>query len=129
MRNLLLAFTAITLSFGAVQAGGYPDISVADLKKAIEEKKVVVLDVNGPESFKEGHVPTAIDFASNKDKLASLLPADKETLVVAYCGSEYCSAYKMGAKAAEALGYKNVKHLAGGIAGWKKAGESLEKPL
>ena len=31
------------------------------------------------------------------------------------------------AKKAEALGYKNVKHLSAGIAGWKEAGEKTEK--
>ncbi len=127
MKNIFLAILTTTLTLGIANAGGYPDISIEDLKKAIETKSVVILDVNGPEFYKQGHVPTAIDFVSNKDKIASLMPEDKNTLVVAYCGSEHCSAYKMGAKAAEGLGFKNVKHLAGGLAGWKKAGEQLAK--
>ncbi len=127
MRNLILTFTAVLFTAGITFAGSYPNISVDELKQAIKEKNVVVLDVNGPDTFKAGHIPGAIDFVSNKDRLAELMPEDKNTLVVAYCGSEYCSAYKKGAKAAEQLGFKNVKHLEGGLSGWKKAGAELAK--
>jgi rhodanese-related sulfurtransferase len=102
------------------------DISLADLKTAIAAGKVSLIDVNGTESYVAGHIPGAIDFTVNKDKLAALLPADKAALVVAYCGNEHCGAYKSGAKAAIALGYTNVKHFAPGIAGWKSAGEATE---
>ena len=59
------------------------------------------------------------------EDLAKSLPADKAALVVAYCGSEKCSAYKAGVDAATKLGYTNVKHFSGGLAGWTKAGEKL----
>ncbi len=127
MKKLFASLTAIAIAAGVVFAGSYPDISVEELQKAIAEKKVVVLDVNGTESFKKGHIPGAIDYVANKDNLAALMPEDKSTLVVAYCGSELCNAYKQGAKAAESLGYTNIKHLAVGLAGWKKAGAQLEK--
>jgi rhodanese-related sulfurtransferase len=51
------------------------------------------------------------------------LPADKNALVVAYCGGPSCNAYTAAAKKAKALGYTNVKHLSAGISGWKAAGE------
>jgi rhodanese-related sulfurtransferase len=54
------------------------------------------------------------------------LPSDKGALVVAYCGSPACSAYKAAANKAKELGYTNVKHLSAGISGWKKAGEKTE---
>ena len=115
------------LTAGALFGGEWKDISIGDLKKAISEKKVVVIDVNGTESYKAGHIPGAIDFESSVDKLASILPADKNALVVAYCGGPACNAYQEGAKKAEALGYKNILHLTAGISGWKTAGEALEK--
>lgn len=102
------------------------DISLEDLKKAIADKKVTLIDCNGAESYKKGHLPGAVDFASAKEDLAKSLPADKAALVVAYCGSEKCTAYKAGADAAAKLGYTNVKHFSGGLAGWTKAGEKLE---
>lgn len=121
----------LTLALALVAASGFaaefPDISIADLKTAIADKKVVVIDVNGSSSYTAGHVPGAIDFASKGADLASALPADKNTLVVAYCGGPSCSAYKKAANKAAELGYTNVKHLSAGISGWKKAGETLEK--
>ena len=122
----LIALLISLFCAGNLIAGEYPDISVADLKKAIEEKKVVVIDVNGSDSYKAGHVPTAIDFQAVKADLKTKLPADKKALVVAYCGGPQCNAYTRAAKAAAELGYTNVKHLSAGISGWKAAGEKTE---
>ena len=119
---------ALCLVGASVFAGDkVEDITHDDLVKAVKDKKVVLIDCNGSGSFKEGHIPGAVDFDSAKDELAKKLPADKNALVVAYCGNEHCPAYKSGAEAAQKLGYTNVKHYAGGIAGWKKSGEATEK--
>lgn len=125
MKKLLALALALVASAGF--AADYPDISISDLKTAIAEKKVVVIDVNGSSSYAAGHVPGAIDFAAKGGDLASALPADKNALVVAYCGGPSCSAYTKAANKAKELGYNNVKHLSAGISGWKKAGETLEK--
>jgi rhodanese-related sulfurtransferase len=125
MKKLL----ALALSLVAATAfsAEFPDISIADLKKAIEEKKVTVIDVNGEASYAKGRVPGAINFAAAKADLASKLPADKSSLIVAYCGGPSCNAYQRAAKAAQELGYTNVKHLSAGISGWLQAGETTEK--
>lgn len=122
--TLLTAALALT---GIVRADEYPDISIGDLKKAIAEKKVTLIDANGSDSWKEAHIPGAIDFEASSEKLASMLPKDKGALIVAYCGGPSCSAYKAGAKVATKAGYTNVKHLSAGISGWKSAGEKTEK--
>ncbi len=117
-----------TLAFSmAAQAGEYPDISIDELKAAIEAKTVTVIDVNGAKSYERGHVPSAVEFGAVKDSLASALPADKDALIVAYCGGPSCSAYTRAANAAKELGYTNVKHLSAGISGWLQAGEATEK--
>lgn len=109
-------------------AGEWSDITIKDLKSAIETKKVVLLDANGSESYQQGHIPGAIDFETAEAKLAKVLPKDKNTLIVAYCGGPKCGAYQSAAKAARKLGYKNVKYLSAGISGWKDAGEKVAKP-
>ncbi|MSR43665.1 MAG: rhodanese-like domain-containing protein, partial [Pedosphaera sp.] len=43
----LIATTVIAIS---AQAGEFPDISIADLKKAIADKKVTIIDVMGSAS-------------------------------------------------------------------------------
>ncbi len=123
----LIAFGAAAFLSAAVYAGQFPDISISELKAAIAAKKVTVIDVNGSESWKQGHIPGAIDFTAKKDKLATALPKDKGALVVAYCGGPRCQAYQAAAKAAEKLGYTNVKHLVDGISGWQDAGEKMEQ--
>lgn len=123
---LLAAATAIAL-VQPVRAAEVPSISQTALKEAIKTKKVVVLDVNGTESWKSGHIPTALNYASVEGKLAKVLPKDKKSLVVAYCGNEHCGAYKKAAEAAMKLGYTNVKHFSPGIMGWKKSGAAIEK--
>jgi len=122
-----LAALAFASFAAAVTAGEFPDISYQELKTAIDAGKVTVLDANGSESFGKSHIPTAIDFKANKDKLADLLPKDKKALVVAYCANPKCSAYQSAAKAAQGLGYKNVKHFSAGIQGWDKASGKGEK--
>lgn len=125
MKKLLAL--VLSLIAGSVMAAEFPDISIADLKQAIADKKVTVIDVNGAASYAKGHVPGAINFAEAKADLASKLPADKGALVVAYCGGPSCSAYKAAANKASELGYTNVKHLSAGISGWLQAGEATEK--
>lgn len=123
----LFALAATIFIAATVYAAEFPDISIKDLKAAIESKSVVLLDANGTEKWQEGHIPGAIDFTASKEKLASVLPQDKNALVVAYCGGPKCKAYQKAAAAAKELGYTNIKHLSAGISGWTKAGEKTEK--
>ncbi len=124
----LLCLLAVTALFGVrAYAGEYPDITIPEVKKAITEGKVTLIDVNGAQSYKSGHVPGALDFSAVNKDLASKLPADKGALVVAYCGGPSCGSYARAAKAATALGYTNVKHMSAGLSGWVKAGEKTDK--
>ena len=122
--TLSLLLVAAATSFAA---SAFPDISLADLKKAIADKDVTLIDVNGTEKYDQGHIPGAIDYTAVKTDLAAKLPADKDALIVAYCGSPQCGAYARAATAAKELGYTNVKHYSGGIKGWTEAGEPTEK--
>lgn len=126
MKKLSLILSAVALLAVNAFAGAFPDISLNDLKKAIADKDVTVVDVNGSKSYAEGHIPGSIDYIAVKGDFAKKLPADKGALVVAYCGSEKCGAYAQAAQAAKDLGYTNVKHFAPGLKGWKDAGEPLQ---
>ena len=116
-----LAFTA------AAHAAQYADITMDQLKSAMADKKVVILDANGTKSWQEGHIPGAIDFQGVKGDLASALPKDKGALVVAYCVCVGCPNYLKAADAATKLGYTNVKHFPLGIWGWRDSGAKVEK--
>jgi rhodanese-related sulfurtransferase len=125
-RLIALVLTVAGLSAFSVYAGEYADITIKELKADLAAKKVTLLDANGTESWEKGHIPGAINFETSQKDLAKVLPKDKNALVVAYCGNPKCKAYQAAAKAAEKLGYTNVKHLPAGIQGWKEAGETTE---
>lgn len=126
MKKFLPLLILPLLAIGAF-AGSFPDITLSDLKTTIAAKKVTLLDVNGPVSYTNGHIPGAIDFTAHTADLATVLPADKSSLIVAYCGNEHCGAYARAAEAASKLGYTNVQHFKPGIAGWKASGEATAK--
>ena len=74
-----LALTLCTLVVSSIVAFGaekFPDIAHDELKQAIQEKKVTLIDVNGSDSYKSGHIPGAINFETAKAVLASKLPAN-----------------------------------------------------
>lgn len=127
MKSMLFAllFAVSSVAYGADHKFG--DITHKELTEAIKAKTVVLIDVNGSDSFKSGHIPGALDFETKGKELAATLPKDKAALVVAYCGSPQCPAWEEGAKAVAALGYTNVKHYTGGISGWKEAGGEIQK--
>lgn len=122
---LLLTLGLATIALAA--SSKFAPISHEELVAAIAAKKVTLLDVNGSESFQEGRIPGAIDYTAQEKMLAALLPKEKDALIVAYCGNEYCNAYLAAATTARELGYTNVKHYAPGIDGWKKSGAKIEK--
>ena len=125
MKKLFALLVAATVAVSAY-AGEFADISIDEVNKLAESKSAVIIDVNGNDSFKAGHVPGALNFAAIKDNLALNLPQKKDALIVAYCGSPKCGAYLRAAKAAEKLGYTNIKHMSAGISGWKAAGMKTE---
>ena len=125
MKKLLSLLAALAVVI-TVSAGEFPNVSVNDVKALAEAKKAVIIDVNGNDSYQAGHVPGALNFAAIKDNLSASLPVDKGALIIAYCGNPQCGAYLRAAKAAQKLGYTNIKHMSAGISGWKSAGMKTE---
>jgi rhodanese-related sulfurtransferase len=127
MKTILAALACLSLAaFASAAAPQVTDISQSELKAAIASKSATILDVNGSDSYRKGHIPGAIDYLAHKQEIAALLPADKNALVVAYCGDIHCTAYRQAAYAALDLGYTNVRHFAPGIKGWRESGERTE---
>lgn len=127
MKKILSFLAVAALLVAPAFAGEFQDVTIPEVKKAIATGKATIIDVNGTESYKSGHVPGAMNYSDISKDLASKLPADKSALVIAYCGGPACNAYTKAANAAVALGYTNVKHMSAGISGWLQAGEKTEK--
>ena len=71
-----------------------------------------------------GHIPGAINLPAKQfDELApSLLPADKNKLILFYCDGIECKLSHMAADDAEDLGYTNIRVYAEGFPDWFKRG-------
>lgn len=104
------------------QAERFPEIKQADLVKALRDKSAFVVDANGNESYASAHIPGAASFDKATGRFSKDLPADKNALIVAYCGGPGCGAWCGAADKLEAMGYKNIRHYKGGIKEWKQAG-------
>ena len=90
-----------------------------------KDKKYLVVDVRDRDSYKTGHVPTAINVPSRElDEHVSILPKNK-TLIL-YCYHVVCfAAPKIALKLAK-KGY-NVMEMVGGFDEWQKHGHPVEK--
>lgn len=104
---------------------GYNTIKPADLNTALVESAPFILDVREvSEIEKDGYIAGAVnipvrDVLNNLDKL----PAKDQPIVI-YCASGHRGGMIMASL--QMLGYTNVKNLAGGLGGWKKAELAVE---
>lgn len=85
-------------------------------------ENVLLIDSRPKEAkFDKGYIPTAISIPDTSfEKMTSLLPQDKNTLLIFYCEGLECKLSHKSAKKAEAMGYTNVKVYAEGYPGWMK---------
>ena len=127
---LFLLATAVALSAArSVPAAEteYRGIATAELKAMMDEKKdLVLVDTRTPEEFQEAHIKGAISVPEKmfEEKL-SLLPSDKNALVVLYCNGVKCGKSKKAAKKAEAAGYRNLVIYAEGFPVWEERGFAI----
>ncbi len=134
------AFKAEALGYTNIQvyADGYPDwiakgrigsVSAAYVKTALAKGKAVVVDARPKKrKYAKGHVPGAISIPDRVfDKQTQMLPADKATPLIFYCGGLKCPLSVKSAVKAKKLGYTDVKVFQGGYPAWKKAfGEGVK---
>jgi len=84
-----------------------------------------LLDVRTPEEFAQGHLKGAklVDVKSPQfDSIIAILPRQERYFV--YCRSGHRSG--MAVERMTAMGFQNVRHLAGGIGAWSAAGLPVE---
>jgi rhodanese-related sulfurtransferase len=86
----------------------------------------VLVDALAPISYAAAHLPGAIsippEFVTMRAKRR--IP-DRDTEVVVYCTSSTCDASVVVANRLVELGYRNVRHYAGGKRDWVEAGLPL----
>jgi len=104
-----------------------PEISVESLRTLLASAPgVTLLDVRDADESAEGHIPGALLLprAWLELRVEALVPRDAPLVV--YCQSGDRSA--LAARSLAALGYTNVRNLAGGFGRWSDAGLPSERP-
>lgn len=104
-----------------------PEIDREALSAAIRAGTVTVVDALAPISFAGAHLPGAINIPPDRvDDLAERKLPDRDAEVVVYCANPRCESSVEVAERLVALGYRSVRHYAGGKDDWREAGLPLE---
>ncbi|MFC1503102.1 rhodanese-like domain-containing protein [Pseudomonadota bacterium] len=120
--------------------GGYQLINTEKVKALLDDgKDVLIIDAMPfKDSYKKQHIPTAQQFlfpvssmpewnnaetnGQSEQDFTQMLGADKDKMLVFYCGFVKCGRSHNAATWAVKLGYNNVYRYPGGIYAWKGAG-------
>ena len=104
-----------------------PEVTVDEVDTALAKSDWQAVDANGEGTRKKmGVLPGAVLLSDSETFTTSELPADKAKNLVFYCANTHCGASHEAASKARMAGYKNVKVMPEGIAGWVKAGKKVQ---
>jgi rhodanese-related sulfurtransferase len=103
-------------------------ISREDLQQRLERgDELVLVDALAPMSYARSHLPGAINLPPDwvADRAPMRIP-EFETEIVVYCSDADCDISVIVAERLLELGYRNVRHYAGGKSDWVESGLPLE---
>ena len=106
---------------------GVTEIKTNELKAMVDKgTKFTMVDARPAKRASQASLPGAINIPDDEFKaLANKLPADKDELLVFFCGGVTCGMSTNSAGRAKKMGYKNVKVYLEGEPAWAKAGYPL----
>ena len=99
------------------------------MKKIVEKKDRIILDVRDKSSYDEGHIPGALSFPLYEfdDVIENLLElTTRVSLIVVYCSSIECSDSHTFAEQLNDMGFSNVRVYAGGYREWQEMRYEIE---
>jgi len=102
-------------------------ITREQLRRAIEDEEVVIVETLGPLHYAQGHLPGAINIPH--DQVAELAPAllpERGATIVTYCSNTACQNSSVVQAQLIAMGYTDVRRYAEGKQDWQEAGLTLE---
>jgi rhodanese-related sulfurtransferase len=88
MKKILVAFViSFIFMFSYASAENFKNITADELKKMLDNKtKLALVDAREEMEYAQGHIPRAINIPPEKlGKIETLLPKNKQTLLVIYC--------------------------------------------
>ena len=109
--------------------GRTPEIDSTTLDGELRNgKDPTLIDVREADEHAQGMIPNTVHIPRGflEIRIERAVP-DREAAVVLYCASGTRSV--LAARSLVELGYSNVRSLAGGFTGWKRAGLAWEQPV
>ncbi|MGA8202930.1 MAG: rhodanese-like domain-containing protein [Woeseiaceae bacterium] len=111
------------------------ECSVTDARGCVD-RDTILIDIREPDEFRRGYIPGAVllprgllefEIHGLVGRLCRdpALPVEDQAIVL-YCGTGGRSA--LAAQTLEAMGYRNVKSMAGGIVAWAQARLPIDVP-
>ncbi|MFN4286578.1 MAG: rhodanese-like domain-containing protein [Lacibacter sp.] len=104
---------------GVVTQAQVRNVTAAEVEQRIRQKDVVVLDVRTADEYNEGHLPGAqlhdVLQSTQFVNAVKQLPRNKTYVVYCHSGRRSLEA----ARIMEALGFRSVLNMTGGILAWK----------
>jgi len=98
------------------------EISVEELLRIMTGGQPYNLfDARPVKRFGNAHIPSARPAFPKDENFLSLLPADKDALIVFYCGGPTCPYTGVAVGKAQEAGYTRLKGFQAGLPGWKKS--------
>ncbi|MGB3683049.1 MAG: rhodanese-like domain-containing protein [Rubrobacteraceae bacterium] len=103
------------------------DIGRNELKEKIERgDDFVLVDALGQQHYERSHLPGAVNLPYEFVDAAGQVLPDKDADIVVYCMNVDCAASGEEVRELGEMGYKNVRHYAGGKQDWIQAGMPVE---
>lgn len=125
----LYTVVADTAGFGASPRGGtpldvmLPPVDLDELRAALDDPSIVVVDAQGSGGYSVAHLDGAIDFGiENVPDQAEVSIGSPDRRVIVYCSDVDCLGAEFVGTLLVQAGYTNVGRYPDGIAGWIAAG-------
>lgn len=100
------------------------DLTLDEVKKALAEGSIALVDVREDEEWADGHIPGAIHNPLSRFDV-SALPTDKKVVVYCRSGRRTLQALDMAQRSGRA---DVTTHFGGSWLAWAAAGEPVKKP-
>ena len=130
---MVFSFAAMSAAAEEPKFDVYKNIVDFAVVKAVVDGKTkgVIIDARPKRTkYDKGHIPGSLSQSWSKFKSGkvNVMPKDKGTLVIFFCGGLKCPLSHKSAFKAEKMGYTNLAVYAAGMPDWKKNGGKVEKP-
>jgi rhodanese-related sulfurtransferase len=128
LKTLFLTFLCIGLSQNIIaqSKGVIKNIEPAELKTALDNNNIQLVDVRTPNEFKSGHINKALNINYyNQDFSTQIGKLNKSKPIYVYCRSGVRSKYS--SEILKKIGFKTIYNLKGGVLNWNANKFPLKK--